>query len=259
MSSSARSRVGTTLSTRTSPVSSKTRRIWLLRLTTTSRPPLRSMRRIDAVSAPRPEESRKDACERSTTTQHCPFSRQRLSRCSREGAFQRSRSPVTETTTTVPSSTPSSVRVNGFRTHSRSWHTGAHGGGLPTTLPKFMLKAAPVETDGDRVALHRTWILCLLVGALAALGPLSGIAKASRGLEVAIEDEDAFVDQKIGSRLQGFQVATAINATRMRILVQWSRVSDASAGTASTDPDYNWAPIDDAIDIAALNGMRVQL
>jgi hypothetical protein len=106
----------------------------------------------------------------------------------------------------------------------------------------------------------RTGLLVVVLAAmLAALGPLSSVAHAARGMEIAIEDEDAFVDQKAGSRYQALQAAAGLGATRMRILVQWARVSDASSATPSANPDYNWGPIDDAIDIAAQTGMRTQL
>jgi hypothetical protein len=107
---------------------------------------------------------------------------------------------------------------------------------------------------------HKTGLLVVLLAALiTALGPLSSVAHAARGMEIAVEDEDAFVDQKVGSRFQALQAAAVLGATRMRILVQWSRVSDAGSTTPSGNPDYNWGPIDDAIDIAAQAGMRTQL
>ncbi len=101
--------------------------------------------------------------------------------------------------------------------------------------------------------------LCLpLLAALALLGPATA-AQAARGMEMAIEDEDAFVDQKYGPREAVLAAAEQLGVTRMRILVQWSRVSDASQSSPSSDHDYYWRPIDDTIDAAALYGIRVQL
>jgi hypothetical protein len=84
-------------------------------------------------------------------------------------------------------------------------------------------------------------------------------ALAARGMEVAVSDEDALVNGTGSDRTQAFEAARDLNATRMRIVVEWSRVSDADSSTPSATPDYDWKPIDDAIDIAAAYGMRTQL
>jgi Cellulase (glycosyl hydrolase family 5) len=97
---------------------------------------------------------------------------------------------------------------------------------------------------------------------LVALGLLllaAAPAHAARGMEVAISDEDAMVDGRDGDPLAAYKAAQALNATRMRIVVQWARVSDAASTTPSPNPDYNWGPIDNAVDAAAAYGMRTQL
>jgi hypothetical protein len=99
-------------------------------------------------------------------------------------------------------------------------------------------------------------LLALAFGALLLSAP---VAHAARGMEVAISDEDAMVTGKTGNPLVAYQAAQALNATRMRILVQWSRVSDAGQSSPSASPDYDWGPIDNAVDAAAMYGMRTQL
>src|SRR4051812_8776718 len=97
---------------------------------------------------------------------------------------------------------------------------------------------------------------------LVALGLLllaAAPAHAARGMEVAISDEDVMVDGRDGDPLAAYKAAQALNATRMRIVVQWARVSDAASSTPSPSPDYNWGPIDNAVDAAAAYGMRTQL
>ena len=102
--------------------------------------------------------------------------------------------------------------------------------------------------------------MLLAVTASAALvGVAAPAANAARGMEVAISDEDAMVNGTVGDREFAYKTAENLNATRMRVLVQWSRVSDAHRRTPSSDPDYNWAPVDAAIDQAAQHGMRTQL
>ena len=101
------------------------------------------------------------------------------------------------------------------------------------------------------------WALAALLVAALMLGRVAP-AHAARGMEVAISDEDAMVNGK-GDTALAYNTAQALNATRMRILVEWSRVSDADDPTPSTHPDYDWGPIDRAIDTAAAHGMRTQL
>jgi hypothetical protein len=103
------------------------------------------------------------------------------------------------------------------------------------------------------VRLLLPWLLVLALAAAAAP------AHAARGMEVAISDEDAMVSGKGGDTTLAFRTAQALNATRMRILVEWARVSDADDPVPSANPDYNWGPIDRAIDTAAAYGMRTQL
>jgi hypothetical protein len=93
-------------------------------------------------------------------------------------------------------------------------------------------------------------LLAIAVGAPLLVAP---VAHAARGMEVAISDEDAMVSGKAGNALLAYQTAHALNATRMRILVQWSGVTGGDGGA------YQWGAIDNAIDAAALYGMRIQL
>ncbi|MFL5854486.1 MAG: hypothetical protein ACJ76G_12820 [Solirubrobacterales bacterium] len=103
------------------------------------------------------------------------------------------------------------------------------------------------------------WLLVLALAAGASLLLHAVPANAARGMEVAISDEDAMVKGTGGDLGLAFRTAQALNATRMRILVEWARVSDANDPVASSNPDYDWGPIDRAIDTAASYGMRTQL
>jgi hypothetical protein len=103
------------------------------------------------------------------------------------------------------------------------------------------------------------WAQVALLLACALLLVRAAPAHAARGMEVAISDEDAMVNGKAGDTGLAYRTAQALNATRMRILVEWSRVSDADDPTPSLNPDYDWGPIDRAIDTAAAYGMRTQL
>jgi hypothetical protein len=102
------------------------------------------------------------------------------------------------------------------------------------------------------------WLLAAALVTCSLFGPVAP-ASGARGMEVAISDEDAMVTGKAGDPGLAYRTAQALNATRMRILVEWSRVSDADSPVPSDNPDYDWAPIDRAIDTAAAYGMRTQL
>jgi hypothetical protein len=104
-----------------------------------------------------------------------------------------------------------------------------------------------------------TWLFVAALAAWALLLLGAAPVRAERGMEVAISDEDAMVSGKAGDTALAYRTAQALNATRMRILVEWARVSDADSATPSDNPDYNWGPIDRAIDAAAAYGMRTQL
>jgi hypothetical protein len=98
-----------------------------------------------------------------------------------------------------------------------------------------------------------------LCAAIVAALVMALPAQAAKKMEIALEDEGAFVDQSVGNREASFAIARALNVTRMRIVVQWNRVSDSGDPTPSGNPDYNWGPIDDAIDQAAANGIHTML
>ena len=106
---------------------------------------------------------------------------------------------------------------------------------------------------------QRTVAVAIALSCAAALLSAPAGAHAAKGMELALSDEGAFVDQRIGDRQAAFAAARQLNATRMRILVQWSRVSDANDPSPSAAPYYDWAPIDDAVDLAARAGMRTML
>src|SRR3954468_11304750 len=72
--------------------------------------------------------------------------------------------------------------------------------------------------------------------ALALLLLVATPAHAARGMEMAIEDEDSFVDQRYGPREAVLSAAQLLGVTRMRILAQWSRVSDARQSSPSSNP-----------------------
>src|SRR3954449_9104967 len=108
-------------------------------------------------------------------------------------------------------------------------------------------------------------ILVALIASVCCLIPAvkAEQAHAARGMEVAIEDDEAFVN--LGyykNRDRALSIARSLGATRIRIVVNWTQTlgdAQANATTKPADPGYNFAKYQAAIDAAARKGMRVHL
>jgi len=109
----------------------------------------------------------------------------------------------------------------------------------------------------------------LMAALVAAAAVLTGClfapsdTRAARGLELAIQDDSLFVQGN--SRWPGdksFEYAKAIGVTRIRVNLLWAYTMLPSQYDARRKPDvinYNFTQIDELIDRAAGNGIRVHL
>ena len=110
-------------------------------------------------------------------------------------------------------------------------------------------------------------IRVLLAGVLLAATLAAGMARAdqaeaARGMEVALQDDPVFVTQNYFDRERGFQYARALGVTRLKINVSWAFSVAPSQRNDRTKPanvTFAWGTIDDAIDAAARNGIRVHV
>jgi hypothetical protein len=99
----------------------------------------------------------------------------------------------------------------------------------------------------------------LLTGLLFAPGD----ARAARGMELAIQDDSLFVQGS--KRFRGnkaFDYAKQLGVTRIRANLLWAYTMPASQYNRRRKPatiNYNFSQIDQLIDRAAANGMRVHL
>jgi len=109
-----------------------------------------------------------------------------------------------------------------------------------------------------------------LAVALVLIAIASGLratdAHAARGMEIAVQDDAAFVTQTYGkyglSRDRALRLARAFGATRMRINLTWANTLSPDQRNATTRPlglRYQFQLVDSAIDAAASFGMRVNL
>jgi hypothetical protein len=108
----------------------------------------------------------------------------------------------------------------------------------------------------------------LTVAALACAALLAALpsgASAARGLEVAVQDDSAFVQElgDIGDRTKALNLSEGLNATWIRANVDWNYVIHVgSQRRQSREPRnivYNWTGYDALVNEAAARGIQVQL
>ena len=96
----------------------------------------------------------------------------------------------------------------------------------------------------------------LLPLTLLALLMLPAAARASSGMEFALQDDDVFVHQQGYDRDRALDHALALGATRIRVNVLWARLL-VSGG--ATNPVYDFSAIDSLQEEAADRGIDLQL
>jgi hypothetical protein len=104
-----------------------------------------------------------------------------------------------------------------------------------------------------------TTLTALTAAAVALLIPASG-AHAARHMEVALQDDQVFLNRSWYDRDKAFEKAKQLGVTRLRVNFIWAHeVANARHRHAPAHPAYNWWHFDDLIDQAALRGIRVEL
>jgi hypothetical protein len=111
----------------------------------------------------------------------------------------------------------------------------------------------------------RALLAALVVAASLLTGILlaPGDARAARGMELAIQDDSLFVQGN--KRFQGnkaFDYAKQLGVTRIRVNLLWAYTMSRQQYNARRKPatiNYNFTQIDDLIDRAAANGIRIHL
>src|SRR3954464_11525363 len=99
--------------------------------------------------------------------------------------------------------------------------------------------------------------LSLLVLAIA----LPARAHAAAGMELALQDDAVFVDQRWMERDTALDHAVDLGATRIRVNVLWARllVGDAYARHTPETVTYDFSRIDALQASAAARGIKLQL
>ena len=106
-------------------------------------------------------------------------------------------------------------------------------------------------------------VFALLLASIAAMTMGAGSAQASKGMEVALQDDNIFLGNRPAFSPQlALNRAREIGVTRIRVNVTWTQVVGDTNATKKKAPkglEYNWTQIDRLIDLAALRGIRIHL
>jgi hypothetical protein len=111
----------------------------------------------------------------------------------------------------------------------------------------------------------RALLAALAVAAAVLTGFLfaPGDARAARNMELAIQDDSVFVQGKRGWRgNKAFSYARQLGVTRIRVNLLWAYTMSRSQYNRRRKPariNYNFTQVDQLIDRAARNGIRVHL
>lgn len=92
-------------------------------------------------------------------------------------------------------------------------------------------------------------------------GDDGGRRAAGAGIEIALQDDGAFVAQIYYDRERALSQTRALGAGWVRMSVLWYRVAGRSAERRRppANPPYNWASYDSAVSAARAHGLRVEL
>jgi hypothetical protein len=102
----------------------------------------------------------------------------------------------------------------------------------------------------------------LTITALVLAGGLlpAASAHAARHMEVALQDDQVFLNQNWYGRTKAFARAKELGVTRLRVNFIWAHeVAGPKRRHAPRDPGYNWWHFDSLIDEAAAHGIRVEM
>jgi Cellulase (glycosyl hydrolase family 5) len=102
----------------------------------------------------------------------------------------------------------------------------------------------------------------LTIAALAVAGFLltTASAHAARHMEVALQDDQVFLNQSWYGRERAFARAKELGVTRLRVNFIWDHeVARPRRRRTPADPGYNWWHFDSLIDEAAAHGIRVEM
>src|ERR1700748_2135718 len=86
-------------------------------------------------------------------------------------------------------------------------------------------------------------------------------AHAASNMELALQDDNVFLDSMYMSQAEGLNRAVDLDVSRIRVNVLWARslVSGAASRTKPAKPVYDFSKIDALQAAAAARGIKLQL
>ena len=113
-----------------------------------------------------------------------------------------------------------------------------------------------------RVVLRAVVLLALPIAGLSLCAALPREAEGARNLEIALQDDAVFLENRFLDRERAFRYARAIGVTRLRVNAMWAYSMPPSQWRASRKPrqvQWTFYGLDSLIDAAAKHGIRVHL
>ena len=104
-------------------------------------------------------------------------------------------------------------------------------------------------------------ILVLLLAALGLAAAQAPAAGAAPGMEVALQDDAILVSQSYFDRARAFDLMRPLMVSRVRMNAIWHALNGAEGKRRSrpSRPAYNFSPLDQAIDIALSQGLKIEV
>jgi hypothetical protein len=113
-----------------------------------------------------------------------------------------------------------------------------------------------------RIDFRPVVLVGLTVAVLAACAVLPREADGARNLEIALQDDAVFLENRFFNRERAFRYARAIGVTRLRVNAMWAYSMPPSQWRARRRPQqvqWTFYGLDSLIDAAAEHGIRVHL
>ena len=101
----------------------------------------------------------------------------------------------------------------------------------------------------------------VLLPALVTITGATAAAPAASALELGLQDDGVFLNQRIGQRTQAFDVAKTIGATHIRSIIYWDTIAGGQARqtTVPRRYRYDFRALDSLAAAADARGIKLQL
>jgi Cellulase (glycosyl hydrolase family 5) len=113
------------------------------------------------------------------------------------------------------------------------------------------------------IPFRRPWMVAVLLAAAATavLAPTSAPARAAENMDIAVQDEAVLLNKSYFDRTAAYALLRDMNASRVRFNAIWASLnrSQSTLRKRPQKPVYDFGKLDEAIEVARSQGMKVQL